>query len=105
MSKNASFEDRIVELEKQLESGGKKMKAADSCYPTLMIAGVIAPFLIMIILFFLQPSFVQRKEGEKYVRDGRRVFYWAVALTLLVWMGMYLYSYCTGYDASLICSR
>jgi hypothetical protein len=105
MSKKASFEDKVNELQAQLDQGSKKIKAADSCYPTLMIAGIAAPFLLLIILFFLQPSFVQVKEGDKYVRSGRKVFYWSVALTLLIWLGMYLYTYCMGYDASMICAK
>ena len=71
----------------------------------MAIAAAVAPVLIFLVLFFLSPSFVQRKEGNKYVRDLGKVFMWVVILTLVVWGGMYLFSYCAGYEGSAVCAR
>ena len=100
------FRDKVAQLQSSLDSSTKSVAAKESCYPTLMIAGIAAPFLVLVLLFFLQPSFVQRKEGKKYVRDGKKTFFWSVALTLILWLGFYLYSYCTGYNAAgMVCAK
>lgn len=110
-SSSSSFKDKVAQLERETQESSRKMSSKESCFPTLMIVGIAAPFLLLILLFFLQPSFVQRQENDgagnvKYVRDGRKVFYWSLALTLLLWLGLYLYTYCSGYSAvSMLCSK
>lgn len=104
MSKS-SFHEKLASLEASLEESRKKVSAADGCFPTLIAVGIAIPFLLLIILFFLQPSFVQRKEGNKFVRDGRKIFFWTVVMTAVAWLALYLYSWCTGYNASMICAR
>ena len=102
----ASFKDKVAQLEQATAESARKVSSKEWCFPTLMIAGITAPFLLLILLFFLQPSFVQRKEGDKYVRDGRKVFYWSIAMTLILWLGMYLYTYCGSFQAvSMLCSK
>lgn len=102
----SSFKDKVASLEQATAESAKKISSKEWCFPTLMIAGIAAPFLLLILLFFLQPSFVQRQEGDKYVRDGRKVFYWSIAMTLILWLGMYLYTYCSGAQlASMMCAR
>lgn len=106
MSKSGNFAQKVAELQKSLEEGAQKTGKIEKCFPTLMVVGIAIPFLMLILLFFLQPSFVQRQEGDKMVRDGRRIFYWTVAMTLIAWFGMYMYTYCTGYNAtSMLCSK
>lgn len=101
-----SFKEKVDQLQKSIDDSAKKVSAKEWCFPTLMVAGIATPFLLLIILFFLQPSFVQRHDGEKYVRDGRKIFYWTIAMTLILWLGMYLYTYCVGANlAGMLCSR
>jgi hypothetical protein len=101
-----SFKEKVEQLEKATAENSKKVSSKDWCFPTLMVAGIAAPFLLLILLFFLQPSFVQRKEGDKYVRDGRKVFYWTIAMTLILWLGMYLYTFCSGFQySSMLCAK
>lgn len=105
-STKKSFSEKVSELEQATADSARKVSSKEWCFPTLMIAGIAAPFLLLILLFFLQPSFVQRQEGDKYVRDGRKIFYWTVAITVILWLGMYLYSYCNGFDAAaMLCAR
>lgn len=106
MSKENTFRDKVAQLQASLDASTKSVSSKEKCLPTLMIVGVAAPFLILVILFFLQPSFVQRKEGKKFVRDGKKTFFWTIALTLVLWVGLYLYSYCVGYSAaSMVCAK
>jgi Trk-type K+ transport system membrane component len=101
-----SFKDKVAELQKKIDDAGKGVAAKESCFPTLMVVGIAIPFVILLLLFFLQPSFVQKKEGNKYVRDGKRIFYWTLAVTLIGWLGLYLYSYCMGFSGmSMVCAK
>jgi hypothetical protein len=89
--------ERVAELQRQtLEVRSKRDQ--EHCVSMLMIAGIVTPFLVWILLYWLQPSFVQKKEGTKYVRDNGQVLKWTVIITVGLWMVMYLFTYCTGYD-------
>ena len=102
----SAFRDKVAQLQASLDASTKSVSSKENCYPTLMIAGIAAPFLVLVLLFFLQPSFVQRKEGKKYVRDGKKTFFWSIALTLILWVLFYLCSYCTGYNAAgMVCAK
>lgn len=101
-----TFAEKVAELQAATDSSSRKLALKEWCFPTLMIAGIVAPFVILILLYFLQPSFVQKQDGDKYVRDGRKIFYWSMAMTLILWLGFYLYSYCMGFNAAnMLCSR
>lgn len=102
----STFQEKIERLQASLDEKTKSVSAKEKCFPTLLVTGIAVPFLLFIILFFLKPSFVQKQEGNKYVRDHRKIFFYSMALTLLVWLGMYLYSYCIGYsNAGMVCTR
>lgn len=106
METESPFARRVRELESHLASATEKVAPGAKCVPTMLIAGLVAPLLIFLVLFFLQPSFVQRKEGTKYARDGKKVFYWTLGLTLAIWFAMYVFTWCKGYDrTAMLCSR
>lgn len=105
MSKESNFKDKVEELQRKLDSATKSVKESESCFPMLMIVGIVTPFILLLLLFFLQPSFVQKKESNKYVRDGKKIFYWSLGLTIIVWLGLYLYSYCIGYNNTMLCAK
>jgi hypothetical protein len=101
-----SFKERVAGLEKKLQEATKNVSSQEGCFPTTMVIGIAIPFVLLLLLFFLQPSFVQKKEGAKYVRDGKRIFYWTIGITLVMWIGLYLYSYCLGFNnASMVCAK
>ncbi len=91
-----SFADKVSELQRNLDEGTKKVASKEWGFNPLLIAGGLAPFVLFLLLFFLQPSFVQREENGKFVRDNKKVFYWTVAGTAIAWLGLYLYTWCTG---------
>jgi heme/copper-type cytochrome/quinol oxidase subunit 2 len=104
--KSSTFSEKVAELQGQINSASGKAASKEKCIPTMLIAGIIAPILVWLVLYFLQPSFVQKKDGNKYVRDNTLVFYWTVFVTVIIWVSMYLFTYCQGYDsAAMLCSR
>lgn len=104
MSETTSYRDKIARLRGELGKA-EELLGSEKCIPTISIAAAAAPVLIFLMLFFLSPSFVQRKEGTKYTRCLKRVFMWTVILSILVWTGMYLFSYCAGYSGTAVCAR
>lgn len=103
---SSSFESQVQALQERINKQESKIASKEKCLPTMLIAGIVVPFLLWALLYFLQPSFVQKKDGTKYIRDGTKVFYYTVGITLVIWVAMYLFTYCQGYDkASMLCAR
>jgi len=103
---SADFQKKIDELESHISATSSKLAGKEKCLPTLLIAGVIAPLVVFLFLYFLLPSIVQRKEGTKYVRSGTKTFYWTLGITLTLWVCLYLFSYCGNYqNVAMLCSR
>jgi len=94
--------DRLSKLIKEKkEQISKKAK----CFPTMIVAGIIVPIVIWLILYFVQPEFVQVREGSRKVRSTTKVFYWTIIITVIIWAAMYLWVWCRGYDKiSMICA-
>jgi hypothetical protein len=107
MSSTTTFAQKVQDLEAAVANASSKVAITErSCVPTLMIVGLVAPLLLFLIFFFLQPSFVQRKEGSTSKRDGKKVFFWTLGLTLVLWLGMYIFSWCKGYaNTAMLCAR
>jgi hypothetical protein len=105
MSKSEDFKRRVNELQSHISAASDKASKKEKCLPTMLIAGVAAPFFVALVLYFLQPSFVQTKEGTKYVRSSTKVFYYTVAVTVVLWIVMYLFTYCAGWNsAAMLCA-
>jgi hypothetical protein len=101
-SRSVEFSRRVEELEKCI-SGCDKNKSA-RCIPTMLIMAALVPVVVWVLLFLVQPRFVQKKEGSKSVRDNKRVFYWTLLFTGLVWIAMYGYAWCKGSGLSMVCA-
>lgn len=83
---------QIEKINKASESALKKEK----CFPTTTVAAIAAPFIAGLGLYFLQPSFVQKQEGGKYVRDSKKILLWTLGLSMIVWIALFLFTYCKG---------
>ncbi len=100
-----SFIEKVDKLQSQLDASNAKVANKEKCVPIMLIIGVIVPLLIFLLLYFLQPSFVQKKEGTKYIRNNTKLFYWTLLITVVLWIAMYLFSYCKGYKKSAMLCR
>lgn len=87
-----SIEERIEKLQEQINqtSGTSSNKKI----PLPLVVALIVPIVIFFALFFIQPGFVKKKQGSKYVRCGKKLFQWTLIFTVLIWVGLYLYMYC-----------
>jgi len=102
MASSSPFKEKIEKLQAATEEGQRKLDAKVRSIPTNVIIGVIVPFVVLLILVLVQPSFVQKKEGDKHVRDGKKIFYWTIGITLVAWAGLYLWSNYKGYKPASI---
>jgi hypothetical protein len=103
--KSQDFNNLVRELDAELKKCDARINAKQSCIPMLLVGAIVAPFIIWGILF-IQPWFLRKKEGDKKVRDGKKIFYYTIALTVVVWLAMFLFSYCKGYNpCSMFCAK
>ena len=101
-----SFEDQINSLRQDAEMTSARISSKQKCVPTLLIVGMVIPFIVCIVLYALQPSFVQKKQGSKYVRDWMKIFQWTVLVSAVFWVALYIFSAsCRGASKSaMVCA-
>ena len=88
------FEQKINGLRQDADLAGARITKKKKCIPTLLIVGMVIPFIVWLVLYALQPSFVQKKQGSKYVRDNMKIFQWTLIVSVIFWVALYLYNYC-----------
>lgn len=102
MESQSPFKEKIERLQAATEEGERKLTSKERSLPTIVIVGAVIPFVLLLVLFLVQPSIVQKKEGNKYVRDSKKIFYWTIGLTLVAWLGLYIWTWCQGYKYSSV---
>ncbi len=90
----SSFEEQISTLRQSADLTGDRIARKKKCIPTLLIVGMTIPFIVWLVLYALQPSFVQKKQGSKYVRDNMKIFQWTILVSVIFWVALYLFSFC-----------
>lgn len=98
---------KIKSLQQMSGEASKNIDKKEKCFPTLLAIGVIAPFVIWAAFHFIKPSFVQKQADDgSYVRDTKKVFTWTFIVSIVLWICLYLWTYCKGYDkAAFLCSK
>ena len=106
----SSYAQKVNELEGYMNRVQNKASVSQSstkakCFPTMVVLGAVVPVILFAILFFVSPSFVQiQDDNGQYTRSNTKVFYWTLFASTLVWVGMFLFTYCRGYKKSaLLC--
>jgi hypothetical protein len=94
-------------LSSKLNQTSSSIAGKEKCFPTLLAVGIVIPFVIWVLFYLIKPSFVQKKaENGTYQRDMKKVFLWTFIITLILWVCLYLWTYCDGYDKiAVLCSR
>ena len=101
----SEFAKKVQALEDSISNAQTKSLSVEACLPTLVIIGIIAPLIVFLVLFFVAPRFVKKKDGIKSVRSSRKVFLGTVIATLLIWSGLYVYAYMSGgVGTGMVCS-
>jgi heme/copper-type cytochrome/quinol oxidase subunit 2 len=88
------FARKVDSLKECIARESGKVNTKARCLPTMLIVGAVVPIVVWLALFF--SSFAQKKEGDKSVRDTKKVFIWTVIVTLVLWAAMYGYTWYRG---------
>ena len=100
------FQRAVAELQEQLDKCNVSVNKKDNCFSSLVVIGVITPIILFLMLYFVQPGFVTSEQGGKRVRDKKKVFFWTIGVTLLVWASLYFYAYYNNYTRlPMICAQ
>src|SRR5690348_15878779 len=93
----SAFDQEIDQLSKQLGMEGP------GCFPTMIIVAIAIPIVLWLLLYFVSPSFVQVKDGSSFVRSNKKVVMWTFGLSVVLWLGLWLFTYCQGYQSHQLC--
>jgi len=97
--KIADLEAEINKLDAQMPTVPEEEKSIKYVPKSLsqlkyyLIGGGVAPLLYLAILYFSGPSFLYVTDNHKKKLSKKRLFLWVGILTLLTWVGIYLYLY------------
>jgi len=91
------FQRAIAELQEKLDECNIKVNRKDNGFSSLVVIGAIMPVLVFMILYLIQPRFVTTEQDGKKIRSKKKIFFWTVGATLLVWAGLYLYACLNSY--------
>lgn len=104
--KTMDYNQAVQDLGAQVEKTRGSIKNKERCAPYLLIISGVLPVFVFLILFFLSPGFVQTEDDEgQYVRSTKKVFYWTLIFSVLLWIGLYLYSWCKGGKNPMLCYK
>ena len=99
----SSFEDKIDILSTQVEKASENLGAESSCFTIPLVAGIATPFVLALVLWGAKPKFVTKKIGDKTALDVKKLLQWTIIMSLIIWIGLYLYTYCQESGTSLFC--
>lgn len=100
---SSKLEDRSESLEKMLADTESDIDSYEKLtddkkgfkLSKTLIAAILLPILIFILLYFIQPSFVESKDDSGTIeRDNRKVLMWTVGVSVVIWICLYLFKFC-----------
>lgn len=60
-----------------------------------LIVSILAPIIVFILLYVIQPSFVESEDDSGTIeRDNRKVLLWTLGVSVIIWICLYLFKYC-----------
>lgn len=74
-----------------------------NCFPLLVAVGAVTPLLVWLVLYFIQPRFIQTRKDVGYVQDNWKLLKWTAIITILIWIVFYLFTFCKDYKQQTVC--
>jgi len=93
MSKADTMRKKADELQSHIEAISGKVTKKEKAFPIMMAVGAVIPFVTFAALYFIQPGFVQKKDGTKYVRSTAKTFYWTLGISIAIWAVLFALKY------------
>jgi len=94
-----SLQKLMADTESDIDSYEKltseKNKSLNKYFSKTVIAAILTPIIIYILLYFIQPSFVESEDDSGSVeKDNRKVILWTIGVSVVVWICIYLFKFC-----------
>lgn len=82
-----------------------KIETSTKCIKTIYIIAAAIPVILAIILWLAKPSFVMkaREDTNEMVVHWASLGKWVLIVTLLAWLGLFLYQNYMGASKSSVC--
>ncbi|BAU80145.1 hypothetical protein A9K97_gp206 [Tokyovirus A1] len=74
-----------------------------SCFPLLVAVGAITPLLVWLVLYFIQPRFIQTRKDTGYAQDNWKLLKWTAVFTIGIWLIFWAFTFCKDYKQQTIC--
>ena len=92
-SAEQTFQERIAQLDDCIKRTEQVANKKAKSIPVIVLAGLATPVLIGLVLYIVQPRFVQTEEDDEFKRDTRKVVKYTAFITLAMWAAMYGFTY------------
>lgn len=92
----SEYSERVRDLQSRLE--GLTGVTQAKCFPTILVATILTPIIVWLVLYFLQPWFVRKKEGSGTTKDNSKVLVWTVIITAVIAAIVFGFSWYMNYD-------
>lgn len=100
-----------ISLDRKIENLEKKIKEAEigdeigldytKYLNAPIIIGAATPLVLAGILAAVKPKFILKKDDDKDILDYKKLIQWTLIVSIIVWIGLYFYSYNQGSFRSL----
>ncbi len=88
--RSAEIESKVKDFDRTITRIEKKIGFARPSTPsTSLIIAVVAPVLVLAILFFAQPGFTMTQTGDTKVRDKAKLAQWTIGFTVVAYVVVY----------------
>lgn len=84
----SSFEEKINELQAEVDRLDLQFVSDDKTKTYLFIGAIATPFVLSGLLYLTNPKFI-KTNGES---DRKKIVKWAAIASLVIWLGLYLYA-------------
>lgn len=107
MESHYELESQIKELEKitgkeydENDMTIQRLSVQRNCFNSIWIMVAVTPVIMFLLLYFVEPAFIQEKVGNRWVIDNKKLWmYWAL-FTFIVWILLFLYAFSRGYASN-----
>jgi len=106
-SKAEEFKQKVEKLQRHIDVAKSTSSPKSEGKMVIPYFGILAgsvPFVAALTLWFARPGIVmeENKDSGEEKRSMKKVIFWTVMATIVVWVAIFLGSYCLGKNPVLL---
>nr|WNL49855.1 transmembrane domain containing protein [Marseillevirus sp.] len=74
-----------------------------NCFPLLVAVGAVTPLIVWLVLYFIQPKFIQTRKDTGYAPDNWKLLKWTAVITIGIWLIFWAFTFCKDYKQQTVC--